>query len=148
MPHDPTKYMKFNYRNWLTIRENTIMVKGKGEMQTYWCDPMNNRRSIASDVESTNPSHTNGDSGHGNTDPILFDVWYAIWYVASKIINCLLGLSFYHNSLLFGWFCRLLCRSLDSLCIRHTGCCAIGHDYLRCCLFLLWVGTAHSIDVV
>jgi hypothetical protein len=25
--------------HWLTLRENQIMVKGKGSMQTYWCHP-------------------------------------------------------------------------------------------------------------
>ena len=69
------KIPHFNCRNWLTIRENTIIVKGKGEMQTYWCDPMNSRGSTMGEVASINSFHmNNNDSGHGNTDTVLFDV--------------------------------------------------------------------------
>jgi Adenylate and Guanylate cyclase catalytic domain len=27
-------------RHWLTTRRDKIVAKGKGEMQTYWCDPL------------------------------------------------------------------------------------------------------------
>lgn len=57
-------------RCWLTPRENTTMVKGKGEMQTYWCDPTKSKQST-SDGGSTNPSQ---DSDDGMVDPVLFDI--------------------------------------------------------------------------
>lgn len=62
-----------SFRYWLTLRENKIMVKGKGEMQTYWCDPTKSRQSTT-DGESTNPSHTIDDSDHGTVDDVIFDV--------------------------------------------------------------------------
>ena len=61
-------------RYWLTLRENKITVKGKGEMQTYWCDPTKSRQSTVSggDGESTNPSLTNDDnSDHGSDDDMV-----------------------------------------------------------------------------
>jgi hypothetical protein len=27
-------------RHWLTMRSDQVMAKGKGLMQTYWCDPL------------------------------------------------------------------------------------------------------------
>jgi hypothetical protein len=29
----------FKFRHWLTPREEKISAKGKGMMQTYWCEP-------------------------------------------------------------------------------------------------------------
>ena len=49
------------------------MAKGKGEMQTYWCDPSSTRRST-SEVASTNPSDTYDDFDHVYADPERFDV--------------------------------------------------------------------------
>ena len=61
-------------RQWLTLRDNTIMVKGKGEMQTYWCNPTKTKQST-SDGESTNRSRNMDiDSDDGMVDPFTFDV--------------------------------------------------------------------------
>jgi long-subunit acyl-CoA synthetase (AMP-forming) len=30
--------------HWLTIRDEKVMVKGKGMMQTYWCNPKQERK--------------------------------------------------------------------------------------------------------
>ena len=36
-------------REWLTLREDKIVAKGKGLMQTYWCEPISSHTiSIAS----------------------------------------------------------------------------------------------------
>ena len=38
-------YFDVSYQsNWLTAREELIEPKGKGTMQTYWCDPVTNSR--------------------------------------------------------------------------------------------------------
>ena len=49
------------------------MVKGKGEMQTFWCDPIKNPQS-SSDGGSTNQSNTNDDSNNGDVDLARFDI--------------------------------------------------------------------------
>ena len=41
---------------WITMREDRVMAKGKGEMQTYWCEPK-----AAGSVVS---SHTMSTSAH------------------------------------------------------------------------------------
>lgn len=37
------------FRHWLTAREEMIFVKGKGNMQTYWCEPQNENTSSLND---------------------------------------------------------------------------------------------------
>ena len=34
------------FSTWLTARTEQIIVKGKGTMQTYWCDPATSNLSI------------------------------------------------------------------------------------------------------
>ena len=59
------------FRYWLTPRDHTIMVKGKGEMQTYWCNPTYSKKS-SDEVESTNPSLTNEDHNYDTCDPAFW----------------------------------------------------------------------------
>jgi hypothetical protein len=33
------RYSTYFFRHWLFAREDKIIVKGKGMMQTYWCEP-------------------------------------------------------------------------------------------------------------
>ena len=36
----------FTHRDWLTQREEKIDAKGKGLMQTYWCEPLTSQTII------------------------------------------------------------------------------------------------------
>jgi hypothetical protein len=67
-----TKFFVFPYsmqfRHWLTLRDSQIMVKGKGYMQTYWCDPSKNNSNAGG--ASSHPSHLDD----GSEDRDLYDV--------------------------------------------------------------------------
>lgn len=44
--------------HWLSIREDQVMVKGKGMMQTYWCDP---RADVPSDHRAASSCASSDD---------------------------------------------------------------------------------------
>ena len=44
-------------KHWLTPREEKIVAKGKGEMQTYLVEVPSNRVSSSDDADSMAPSH-------------------------------------------------------------------------------------------
>ena len=47
-------YHIFIYRDWLTPREEKINAKGKGFMQTYWCEPLTSPRKHSQSVGTSN----------------------------------------------------------------------------------------------
>jgi hypothetical protein len=49
-------------RHWLTARSEQVMAKGKGLMQTYWCDPS----SISTDVDEKGRLSTIASSESGS----------------------------------------------------------------------------------
>jgi hypothetical protein len=49
-------------RHWLTARSEQVMAKGKGLMQTYWCDPS----SISTDVDGKGRLSTIASSESGS----------------------------------------------------------------------------------
>jgi hypothetical protein len=40
------------FRHWLMARKDMILAKGKGMMQTYWCEPSLTRNVAASATEN------------------------------------------------------------------------------------------------
>ena len=44
---------------WLTLREDKVTVKGKGEMETYWLCPGSDRRKSTTDTSSYFKTSTN-----------------------------------------------------------------------------------------
>jgi hypothetical protein len=58
----------FFYRHWLTLREEKIMAKGKGWMQTYWCDPciVTTAHSSNGENDGMTASHLGSETGGGD----------------------------------------------------------------------------------
>jgi hypothetical protein len=54
-------YYIVDNRHWLTARSEEVMAKGKGLMQTYWCDPLSVRTD--SDRKSRNSSIASSEAG-------------------------------------------------------------------------------------
>jgi hypothetical protein len=54
-------YYIVDNRHWLTARSEEVMAKGKGLMQTYWCDPLSVRTD--SDRKSRNSSIASSETG-------------------------------------------------------------------------------------
>jgi hypothetical protein len=50
------------HRHWLTARSEQVMAKGKGSMQTYWCDPS----SVSTDSDKIGQPSTVASSVTGN----------------------------------------------------------------------------------
>jgi hypothetical protein len=63
-----THMTTFCYRHWLTLREEKIMAKGKGWMQTYWCDPriVTTAHSSNGESDGMTPSHLGSETGGGD----------------------------------------------------------------------------------
>lgn len=53
---------------WITMREDRIMAKGKGEMQTYWCEPKA-AGSVTSSYTLSTSVHTSARSWSPPTTP-------------------------------------------------------------------------------
>jgi hypothetical protein len=48
-------------RHWLTTRSEEVMAKGKGMMQTYWCDPLS--AGTDSDRKERHSSNASSETG-------------------------------------------------------------------------------------
>ena len=96
-------------RHWLEPRETEINVKGKGSMQTYWCNPANDVTSNddtsshhggmdccseapfhdpISEIWTQNRHATIGDNTRCGTSRHSSSIWFVHLYIVVAIPNC------------------------------------------------------------